>query len=197
MNWATVVTAMATSWLHQEAEGFATSTQLLTGLKYLVVFTRDPKVAARSHRGNLGSIAFAPPLRDFQDHMLKGWMSAEGILLGPGDLLYVVYHTFLLSNNIFFSFQRPNTIRYGFTLKHVVAIGHHYIPTSSIQDTIYQNLHSLARRGTITNAEHLDTKVLICRMLTSWVEWYLYGNWDAGKFLPPSQALLLLIYIPR
>jgi hypothetical protein len=187
---------MVTSWVHQDTEGFATSTQLLTGLKYWVTFSRDPKVAARSHRGNLGSIAFAPPHRDFQDHMLDGWMSAEGILLGPGDLLYVFWLAFLLPNNIDSSLQCPNTLHYVMTLMHAVSIGHHYIPTSSIRNSIYQILHSLARRGRITNAVHLETKVLIRRMLTSWVEWYLYGNWDAGEFFPPSQALLFLIVIP-
>lgn len=96
MNWATVVTAMATSWAHQDTEGFATSSQLLTGLKYLVVFTPDPKVAPRSLRGNLRSIAWAPKCRELQDHMLEGWMSAEAILLGPGDLLYVIWHALLL-----------------------------------------------------------------------------------------------------
>ena len=87
MNWATVVTAMATAWIHQDTQGFATSTQLLTGLKYWVIFTPDPTLRRRSVRGDLRSTAWAPPLRDFQDHILEGWMRAEAILLGPGDLL--------------------------------------------------------------------------------------------------------------
>lgn len=85
--------------------------------------------------------------------------------------------------------QRPNVLHYILTLLHAVTIGHHYLPTSSIQDSIYQILHTLARRGQITDAVHLDTKVLIRRMLTSWVDWYLYGNWDAGE----SSASILSI----
>lgn len=87
MNWATVVTKFATSWAHQDTEGFGTSTQILTGRKYWVIFTRDPSVGPQSTRGDLGSISALPLLRDFQDHKFQGFLCAEGIELGPNDLL--------------------------------------------------------------------------------------------------------------
>jgi hypothetical protein len=91
VNWATVATAGATSWVHADTEGFATSTQPLTGSKYWVTFTRDPSVAPHSTRGDMGSASFAPPFAQFQDHNFNRWMVAEAILLGPTDLLYVLF----------------------------------------------------------------------------------------------------------
>jgi hypothetical protein len=87
MNWATVATKFAVSRAHQDTEGFATSTQILTGSKYWAIFTRDPTVGPKSTRGDMGSISGLPRLRDFQDHKFRGWFGAEAILLGPRDLL--------------------------------------------------------------------------------------------------------------
>jgi hypothetical protein len=86
-NWATVATAGATSWIHQDTDGLATSTQLLAGCKYWVAFTRDPFLARSSVRGDMGSIGFSPPYREFQDHKLDRWMCAEGVLLHSTDML--------------------------------------------------------------------------------------------------------------
>jgi hypothetical protein len=66
-----------------------------------------------------------------------------------------------------------------------VAIGHHYYPTVSIEPSVHQRMHTLARRGLITNEIHVHTRVLMRRMLTSWVDWHIYGNWDDRQF-PPS-----------
>lgn len=87
MNWSTVATRSATSWLHSDTEGFGTTTQLITGAKYWVTFTRDRSRQPGDTKGDLGSISFAPPLDKFQDHALEGWMSAEAILLRPTDVL--------------------------------------------------------------------------------------------------------------
>jgi hypothetical protein len=87
MNWSTVTTASATSWLHSDTEGLGTTTQLLTGAKYWVMFTRDRSLPSGETKGDLGAILFAPPLVDFQDHKLQGRMTAEAIVLRPGDVL--------------------------------------------------------------------------------------------------------------
>jgi hypothetical protein len=87
MNWGIVSTEGATSHLHEDDEGFGTSTQPITGAKYWVIFDRDRSLKAGKTRGDLGSISFAPPLSMFQDHAVKGWMTAEAVLLRPGDLL--------------------------------------------------------------------------------------------------------------
>jgi hypothetical protein len=185
MNWATVTTQCATAWIHKDTEGFATTVQPLTGLKYWVIFTRDPSVGPYSMRGDLGTTSFAPPLAQFQDHDLKGWMNAEAILLGPGDMLYVPSQ-FLLApplTSVAGRIQRPNTLHYVVTIENCVTIGRHLYPTASIQASVHAVTHILARRGTNTNQIHLDTRVMMRRLLTSWVEWHLHGNWDAGQCL--------------
>jgi hypothetical protein len=85
MNWATVATKGATSWIHMDDEGFNTSTQPLTGAKYWVLFYRDP--TAPLGYGDMGSIQFPPSYDDFSDHKLAGYMVAEAVELCPGDLL--------------------------------------------------------------------------------------------------------------
>jgi hypothetical protein len=132
-------------------------------------------------RGDLGTISFAPPFPQFQDHNLKGWMTAEAVELGPGDLLYVPSLLMFVPPLIGSRLQRPNTLHYVVTLENCVAIGRHYYPTSSIQASVHQIVHTLVRRGTITNQIHVDTRVMMRRLLTSWVEWHLHGNWDAGQ----------------
>jgi len=87
MNWATVTTRSGTSWLHFDTEGLGTTTQLLTGAKYWVMFNRDHSRPHRDTKGDLGAISFAPALAQYQDHELNGWMNAESILLRPGDVL--------------------------------------------------------------------------------------------------------------
>jgi hypothetical protein len=87
MNWSTVATAFATSWLHADTEGLGTTTQLLTGAKYWAMFTRDRSLPSGDTKGDLGAISYAPPLVDYQDHKLKGRMTAEAILMRPRDAL--------------------------------------------------------------------------------------------------------------
>jgi hypothetical protein len=87
MNWATVTTVAATSWIHADTEGLATSTQLLTGAKYWVAFTRDRSLLPHETNGDTCAISFLPPLAQYQDHQLQGWMAAEAVLLCPGDAL--------------------------------------------------------------------------------------------------------------
>jgi hypothetical protein len=105
----------------------------------------------------------------------------------------------------FCSFQCPNIFHCVVTLDHCVAIGHHYYPTLSIQPSVYQCMHTLVRRGLITNEVHVHTRVLLHRMLTSWVDWYVYGNWDDGRFYPftiapqanyPSIEQERLVHVP-
>jgi hypothetical protein len=91
MNWATVATRGATSWVHSDTDGLGTVTQLLTGAKYWTMFTRNRSLLPHETNGDLGAIDFAPPLAKFQDHELDGWLTAEAILLGPRDVLYVVF----------------------------------------------------------------------------------------------------------
>ena len=87
MNWSTVTTASGTSWIHSDTEGLGTTTQLLTGAKYWVMFTRDHSLPSGETKGDLGAISFAPPLAEYQDHKFSGWLNAEGIVLRPGDVL--------------------------------------------------------------------------------------------------------------
>jgi hypothetical protein len=90
MNWSTVTTAGATSWIHSDTEGLGTTTQLLTSEKYWAIFTRDRSLPSGDTKGDLGAISFAPPLVDYQNHKLKGTMTAEAILMRPRDVLLVI-----------------------------------------------------------------------------------------------------------
>jgi hypothetical protein len=89
MHWATVATAGATSWIHSDTEGLGTTTRLLTGSKLWVMFYRDPSLPPGDPRGDLGSISFAPPVAQYQNHMLEGYMTAEAVILHPTDTLSV------------------------------------------------------------------------------------------------------------
>lgn len=87
MNWATVATKSATSWIHTDTEGFGTTTQPLTGKKYWVMFIRNRFLPHRDTRGDLGATSWAPPLVDYQDHKLDGYMTAEAVVIRPTDVL--------------------------------------------------------------------------------------------------------------
>jgi hypothetical protein len=70
-----------------DGDGFATSTQLLTGKKYWVVFYRDPSLPASDPRGDLGGISYSQSPTKFEDHDLDGNLVAEAVVLNPGDVL--------------------------------------------------------------------------------------------------------------
>jgi hypothetical protein len=55
-----------------------------------------------------------------------------------------------------------------------------------MRDSVSEVMHSFARRNTITNDYHVHTRVLLRRMFTAWVEWYVGGEYDAGKSFPTS-----------
>jgi hypothetical protein len=75
--------------MHTDGDGLATSTQLLTGKKYWVVFYRDPSLPNGDPRGDLGGIAYSQSRSKFDDHDLDGSFVAEAVVLNPGDVLYV------------------------------------------------------------------------------------------------------------
>jgi hypothetical protein len=66
------------------------------------------------------------------------------------------------------------------TLEHCAAVGHHYYSSSSIRESIYGLVHCLVRRRTITNDTHYTTRVLLRRLFTATVNWYIGGNWNRG-----------------
>lgn len=79
--------------------------------------------------------------------------------------------------------QRPNQPHYVITLQHSVAVGHHFYATSCVQHSVHQVTHSLVRRGLVTNDSHIEARMLLRRMLTTWVDWYLQGDWESGEWL--------------
>lgn len=83
---ATVATAGATSWLHVDAEGLATSSQLLTGAKHWVVFYRDPGLPVGFEAGDMASIHFKDQCY-WDQHELTNSFCAEAITLRPGMVL--------------------------------------------------------------------------------------------------------------
>ena len=87
MTWGTVSTKNATTWIHMDDEGFATTTQLLTGKKYWVAFYRDPSLQTRDSRGDVGGISFVPPHPVVENHDLLGWFAGEAIELCRGNIL--------------------------------------------------------------------------------------------------------------
>jgi hypothetical protein len=84
--WATVATADATSWLHVDSEGFATSSQLLVGAKYWVVFYGNPSIPSDFGGGNMASVKFKD-FCDWDSHVLKNSFCAEAVLLRPRMIL--------------------------------------------------------------------------------------------------------------
>jgi hypothetical protein len=75
--------------MHLDDAGLCTSTQVLTGKKYWVVFSKDPSHAKDNPAGDLGSIDWSPPFADLYAHKLKGFLTAEAVEMGPGTILYV------------------------------------------------------------------------------------------------------------
>jgi hypothetical protein len=73
-----------------DGDGFATSTQLLTGKKYWVVYYRDRSLPDGDAKGDMGGIAYSQSARKFEDHDLDGSFVAEAVVLNPGDVLYVL-----------------------------------------------------------------------------------------------------------
>jgi hypothetical protein len=85
--WSTAGSKGATSWIHLDDAGFCTSTQVLTGRKYYVIFDRDPGLPRHDVRGDMSSTGWAPPFADFFDHKLPGFFKAEAVELGPRTVM--------------------------------------------------------------------------------------------------------------
>jgi hypothetical protein len=70
-----------------DGDGLATTTQLLTGSKYWVVFYQDPSLKPGSIQGDMGGISCWPQQKKREQHQFEGYFVAEGIVLTPGDIL--------------------------------------------------------------------------------------------------------------
>jgi hypothetical protein len=79
------------------------------------------------------------------------------------------------------SIQGPNRPHYVNTLENSVAEGNHYYSAACVQDTVHQIVHTFVRRFLVTNAEHPSARMLLRRMLTTSVDWYLKGDWESGE----------------
>ena len=79
-------------------------------------------------------------------------------------------------------FQMPNSLHYVLTLDHCAAVGHHYCPISSMPSSVDGIIHCLIRRATITNDMMFTTRVILRRMLTACVNWYMSNDWDGGAY---------------
>lgn len=86
-SWGTVGTAGSTSFMHLDDAGLCTSTQILTGKKYWVIFYRDPSLKKHDPAGDLGSIDWSTSFSDLYEHKVKGYLTAEAIEMVPGTLL--------------------------------------------------------------------------------------------------------------
>jgi hypothetical protein len=87
MNWATASTQNATTSIRMENEGFCTVIQPLTGAVYLVIFNRAPGLAPDDTAGDYGSISFSPPIGMLRNHDMGEYLTAEAVLIRPGDVL--------------------------------------------------------------------------------------------------------------
>ena len=88
-TWSTAGSRGATSWAHVDDDGFCTSTQILVGKKYWVILSRDPSLADKDLRGDMGGVAWAPELKRLWSHEFDGWFVAEAIEMTPGTVLQV------------------------------------------------------------------------------------------------------------
>jgi hypothetical protein len=86
-TWSTAGSCGAASWVHLDDDGFSTSTQVLTGKKYWVIFYRDPSLPDNDRRGDLGAISWLPNHEEYMSHKFGGWLTAEAIEMVPGTLL--------------------------------------------------------------------------------------------------------------
>ena len=84
--WATAETANAISRAHLDDAGFVTTTQILTGKKYWVVFDHDLELADGDPRGDFGSIGWSPDFDNLYGHNFDGYLRAEAIEMTPGML---------------------------------------------------------------------------------------------------------------
>ena len=105
MTWSTAGSQGAVSWIHVDDDGFCTSTQILVGKKYWVVFYRNPSLPDGDLRGDMGSISWAASIDELLAHALDGWFVAEAIEMTPGTLLWVNYCVSDLINELLTGFQ--------------------------------------------------------------------------------------------
>jgi hypothetical protein len=85
--WATAATENATTWSHIDDHGMGTIIQVMAGYKYWVIL--HPKRNQGSAVVDMGSInAFNDKVWS-TDNICDAFWEYEGVLLGPGDTLYV------------------------------------------------------------------------------------------------------------
>jgi hypothetical protein len=174
--------------MHLDDAGLCTSTQVLTGKKYWVAFSKDSSLGKKDPTGDLGSIDWSPDFEDLYKHNLKGFLTAEAIEMGPRTLLWVVLLLISLFSHfsLIFRFQMSNVPHLVLTLEHTVTQGQHFYLTPCLQPTSHQIAHSFARRFTITNQYHEHTPTLLRRMLCCSIDWWVSGNWTSGMYSPGS-----------
>jgi hypothetical protein len=66
---------------------------------------------------------------------------------------------------------------------HSASIGRHFYCTSSIQRSVFEIIHSLVCRGIITNDYQDQTRVILRRMMTSWIDWHMREDGKGHNFI--------------
>jgi hypothetical protein len=86
MAWGTAALKNATSWVHMDDDGFATSVTVVAGSKYWVLMRQHRDLPAGDINGDMGSIkAFG---NGWEPHgSCNDIYEQEGILLQPGSIL--------------------------------------------------------------------------------------------------------------
>jgi len=71
--------------------------------------------------------------------------------------------------------MKPNTPHAVFTTEHAIAMGGHFYSFTNLQDTVSAIIHCFAIDNIVTNTEHLETRVLLFRMMQYLYKFYIKG----------------------
>ncbi len=69
--------------------------------------------------------------------------------------------------------MEPNTLHAVFTTKHLIILGGHFYSFTNLQDIILGIIHCFTVDNIVTNTLHLETRVLLFRMMQYFYEFYV------------------------
>jgi len=168
--WATASTRDSLSTVPIVDHGFATSFRVITGLKYWVLASSPKNKDGTLADGEFGSIrAFV----NFSPEVGNSRWNLEGVLLGPGDILYVLIScsNFRANSLGHCRYMALNTPHYMVTIEDAIVHGRNMYSTSASQSTSFGIVHSFINGLHQTNGLHKLTTFLR-RQMAMWLRRY-------------------------
>ncbi|KAA1477825.1 hypothetical protein DENSPDRAFT_624538 [Dentipellis sp. KUC8613] len=162
LSWATMASRHSISDVHMDTDGLATVSRPLVGRKLWVILT-PTSPTARSEMSRIDRFIDV----SLYDLDLTQY-DVEAILLGPGQVFY----------------QRPNQLHWVYGVDPTIVYGRHFYPASSLDDSLYGQVHTQLVGDILTNASHPRVRPILADFMILW-----YNNLTQERDRPEQASI--------